>query len=286
MRDLMTILEGVEEKVFGEPHLVYNDREGVFNFYGFGVWAELTGVKKRYAWIESFSSAAPGQGNGRKAIKWLTNYFKRIGVNDPGVPDENPDSFAFWKKLCAEGLIAQMQAEAGGIIYDNGEWKIRASDAEAYAPGFPEGIPNLIDEEVRATVQGPAWYEAGHRVNVMKECPDAEFILEGAEWDFEWRMCQVPAHALEHITGSDWDRFFSGFARWGEPEEAARFKKIEQWMRPNPIGRLHQRPPIILISPTTGDVRILDGNHRAGLAIHKFDITTIPAVVAIGDPDA
>lgn len=282
MRELMQILESLDDHS-GEPRLRYNDREQEHRFSGYDVWAEIDGKKGKYAWINSFGSNAPGQGNARKAIAWLKNHFKKIYVNDPGYPDENMDSFMFWKKLCSEGLISAMQDENGWVFYNEGEWKIRERDAERFEAGFPEGLPALTEYAEPEQVTGPEWFESGHRVNVAKECPDAEYILEGEEWDFEWRACEVPAQALSHIVGSDFETFAGGFARWGAPEEQARFAKIEKWMQPNPVGRMHRNPPIILIDPTTGRIRILDGNHRVGLAIHKFGMERIPAVVAIGE---
>ena len=283
MRDLMKILEGVDEKTFGEPHLEYNEQSDEYHFYGYGVWSEMNGKKGKYVWITSFHSNAPGQGNARKAVAWLKNRFKNICVNDPGFPDENLDSFMFWKKLCREGLITTMQDGEGWVLFNNGEWKIRQDEADRYEEGFPEGLPALTEYAAPERTTGPDWFEAGHRVNVMKEAPDAEYILEGDEWDFEWRACEVPVEALRHIVGSDWETFSGGFARWGAPEEQARFAKIEKWMQPNPVGRMHRNPPLILINPQTGQIRILDGNHRVGLAVHKFGMERIPAVVAIGD---
>ena len=283
MREFMKIVENVDDKTFKEPHLEYDETNDEYHFYGYGVWSEMNGKKGKYVWITSFHSNAPGQGNARKAIIWLKKHFNKIGVSDPGYPDENLNSFMFWKKLCSEGLIDTMQDPEGWILYLDGQWHIREDEADRYEPGFPEGLPALTEYAQPERVTGPDWFEKGHRVNVQKECPDADYILEGDEWDFEWRFCEVPAYALEHIVGHDWDRFVDGFARWGAPEETARFNKIEKWMQPNPVGRMHQRPPLILIDPASKEIRILDGNHRVGLAIHKFGMTSVPAVVAIGE---
>ena len=117
--------------------------EDMFEFSGFGVVAEIDiDPKKRWVSIYSFSSHEQGRGNGRSAVAWLKKRFKHVVVNDPGLPDTNPGSFSFWKKMCDEGLISDMFDENGVLIYQSGKWRIPEGDADRYLPGFPDGLPS------------------------------------------------------------------------------------------------------------------------------------------------
>lgn len=127
----------------------------------------------------------------------------------------------------------------------------------------------------------PYWFTQGKPGNI-KSCPDAEYILEDDEFDWKWRRCEVPTVELYDYVKSDWDTFFQGICPTESREqEKARCEKIVAWF--NEVGsalRALRRNPIIVV--IDGDrIRLLDGTHRAALAVHKARLSKIPAFVAV-----
>lgn len=94
-----------------EPTLQFNEREGVWEFYGFEVHVELLGDPKRNLGVSSFTSMQNGKGNGERALRWLKQHCPKIGAYDPGAP--GTDSYGFWKRMVEKGLIDWMEDEDG-----------------------------------------------------------------------------------------------------------------------------------------------------------------------------
>lgn len=64
---------------------------------------------KRQCFIYEFSADGVRQGNGRRTLIWLRQFFKRIAVVDPG--DEGDDSRLFWEKMRDEKLVTALYDE-------------------------------------------------------------------------------------------------------------------------------------------------------------------------------
>ena len=138
--------------------------------------------------------------------------------------------------------------------------------------------------EAGNTASFPQWFsDAPPAAMDDTDVPDATYILEPDEFDLDWRRCEVPASAFREIVGPD---FFTWFARICPTEtrerEAERVAEIEKWMGSDPHAALASHPLIVLINPMNGKFEVLDGHHRAAVAIHKMGIQAIPCVVAIG----
>ena len=102
--------------------LNFSTSEDCWEFEGFGVYASMMGHQDQTmptsVSIYEFTSTNSGSGNGEKALRWLRdNGVEFIGVDDPGDPEENPESWGFWSAMCEKGLIDQMADEDGDIIY-------------------------------------------------------------------------------------------------------------------------------------------------------------------------
>lgn len=106
--------ETVSESLETEPKLTFNPREGVWEFEGFSVYADLVGDPKKNVGVSSFTSAESGNGNAERALRWLKQKCRRVGVYDPGAPDT--DSYGFWKRMVEKGLIDWMEDEDGDPI--------------------------------------------------------------------------------------------------------------------------------------------------------------------------
>jgi hypothetical protein len=131
----------------------------------------------------------------------------------------------------------------------------------------------------------PRWFLAGESVPDLElAAPDAPYILEDGEWDFDWRLVRVPAAILRPL----FPETFNGGATLGlsgttVEAEAERFAAIQEWMRQGgPDSQLEFSPPLMLLHPATGALTILDGWHRTALGLLVFALDAIPAIVAIG----
>lgn len=138
--------------------------------------------------------------------------------------------------------------------------------------------------EAGSTVSFPQWFiDAPPAAMDDSDVPDASYILEPEEFELDWRRCEVPASAFRQIVGPD---FFTWFAKICPTEprerEAERVAEIEQWLSKDPHSVLSSHPLIVFINPSNGKFEVLDGHHRAAIAIHKFGLSSLPCVVAIG----
>lgn len=150
MRNFINIIENQE------PTIVDHDGDGYFEFNGFGVHAEIGGNE-----IGTFTSMKSGQGNGRRAVAWLKNHFGELVVDDPGFPFENPDSFAFWKRMAEDGLVDRIDMRGTAIFHD-GKWDLDWNNPEIvnlYGPGFPELI-SKTDQPGKVALTRPVGPEA------------------------------------------------------------------------------------------------------------------------------
>jgi len=120
---------------------VIKGHAGSEQYWDGAVHAEIGTDMETYVAIYSFSSHYAGNGYGRRAVKWLGETIGQITVVDPGKPHENPNSFAFWKKLAEEGLIHRMEDDENIEIFRDGVWTIPEGEEELYGAGFPEGLP-------------------------------------------------------------------------------------------------------------------------------------------------
>lgn len=147
---------------------------------------------------------------------------------------------------------------------------------------------------VENAMRAPAWFQHAPVVDVNDEdaFSDASFILDPHEFDYEWRLCQVPAGAFHQIVGGpDFATWFKSICPSESREsEAARIREIEKWMGDDPAAALRSSPLIAMIHPATSSFDLVDGHHRAAIAIHKMGLDALPCIVALADqnrdPDA
>lgn len=128
----------------------------------------------------------------------------------------------------------------------------------------------------------PDWFINAPKAD-LDAAPDANYILEPEEFDLDWRRCEVPASAFSKIVGPDFFTWFQKICPTEKREtEAERVAAIETWLGDDPVAKLATHPLIVLINPMTNKFEVLDGHHRAAIAIHKCGMTRIPCIVAIG----
>ena len=120
MQTMRSLINLVESVTF-DPKISYIRGEEEYN--DGSVHAEVATGDGCIA-IYSFTSTVKGQGNGRRAVRWMKETFGKVVVIDPGVPDESPDSFLFWKKLADHGLIDRIEDANNDVIFRDGEWMI------------------------------------------------------------------------------------------------------------------------------------------------------------------
>lgn len=139
--------------------------------------------------------------------------------------------------------------------------------------------------ETAMTARLPAWYEHAPPVSIDDEdaFPNTAYILEPEEFEYEWRLCEVPASEFSQIVGPDFFTWFQGICP-SEPREteARRVAEVEQWMGSDAHAALRSSPLIVMINPQTHAFELLDGHHRAAVAIHKYGLASLPCVVSVG----
>lgn len=142
--------------------------------------------------------------------------------------------------------------------------------------------------ETAMTTPLPVWFDHAPVASIDNEdaFPDAPYILDAHEYEYEWRLCQVPASEFHEIVGPDFFTWFKNVCPTESREtEAERVAQVEQWMGADPHGALMSSPLLVMIDPQTKAFQLLDGHHRAAVAIHKCGLATIPCAVAVGNQD-
>lgn len=116
----------------------------------------------------------------------------------------------------------------------------------------------------------PDWLERGHKVKdpstINDDCHD---ILEPHEWDWKWRLCDIPVSAFEVSDFDDFKPDFTGFA----PSEE-RFERIRARADYDPV----------ICAFWKGELTLLDGHHRLYVIAAERGDPTIKALVGIGKP--
>lgn len=106
------------------------------------------------------------------------------------------------------------------------------------------------------------WFSAGQPVD-MKEY-DGWHFLEGDEFDYDWRLCMVPADILSPTLL--------------DPEESNnRIEDIRQWAENDILSALKSSPPTALYN---NGFEILDGNHRTHYA-KESGLNHIPMLIGM-----
>lgn len=222
--------------------------DGGYEFNGFDVHAELGGNE-----IGSFTSNNDGLGNGKKAVAWLKNYFGELSVYDPGFPNENPDSFAFWKRMAEHGLVDQINAVNGFPIYKDGKWNLNWEDPETvelYGPGFPE----LSKITERAN---PEWKKSPAASQDAVVWVDVELVNQSASKDHN---------------------FYVGPK--GEGGISGRYDRFDKWMGQ---GEAVEMPEITLTD--SEEISFINGRHRFAW-MRDQGIRELPVAVSGGVADA
>ena len=117
----------------------------------------------------------------------------------------------------------------------------------------------MFEPARKAASRLPGWLQRGKPVpDVSRRSRDADFILEGDEWDWEWREVEIPF--------SLFGREFKRLTGWGAKDEDGRDESIRTWMQRSggPRKALQQSP--ILAMWDGGNLELLDGAHRIRIA--------------------
>lgn len=118
-------------------------------------------------------------------------------------------------------------------------------------------------------------------VVVTEASSDAEYILEGEEFDWKWLRVDVPVELLVKPNLLEWMlRNGSGTSFRSETE---RFEKIRMWMRGNGGARkaLEGHPVLVEVTDTKPvSIRLLDGAHRSTMA-QEQGLDRVPTLVGI-----
>jgi hypothetical protein len=124
----------------------------------------------------------------------------------------------------------------------------------------------------------PDWFIGSEIIDILKESGDAEYVLDDAEFDAEWRRCAVPVEALK--LPATYEEYRAEFCCYGHSEKA--FADIERWVEETggAEAALLQSPPVFSLGKD--GIEIIDGHHRIGVAFYKHGLKSIPSVVMDG----
>ena len=109
-------------------------------------------------------------------------------------------------------------------------------------------------------------WPSGEQVEILQRSPDAEFILEGEEFDLQWRFGEVPESLLPST---------------GKLVREEDLPKIRKWVDTEYNGDWRKAiasSPLLVIIHVQG-VELLDGWHRLKLA-REAGLKTIPVCFA------
>jgi hypothetical protein len=134
----------------------------------------------------------------------------------------------------------------------------------------------------------PAWWHAGHAIDMTTtELVDVE-MLEHDEWDLEWRLCRVP---VADLSPAFLDPDFVPLVHMPD-ESRGRFARIREWIGGRPVTEALDTAPILSILLEARDeenglprFHFLDGCHRTTVAM-RDGAQHVPMVVGLGTFEA
>lgn len=134
----------------------------------------------------------------------------------------------------------------------------------------------------------PAWWHAGHAIDMRTTTLVDVEMLESDEWDLEWWLCRVPVADLPQAF---LDPDFVPLVHLPD-ESRRRFAEIREWIGARPVTEALNTAPIlsILLEARKAETGLpffhfLDGCHRTTVAM-RDGATDIPMVVGLGTFDA
>lgn len=134
----------------------------------------------------------------------------------------------------------------------------------------------------------PAWWHAGHAIDMRTTALVDVEMLENDEWDLEWRLCRVPVADLPPAL---LDPDFVPLVHLPD-ESRKRFAEIREWIGDRAVTEALDTAPILSIlleacRTETGlpFFHILDGCHRTTVAM-RDGATEVPMVIGLGTFDA
>lgn len=117
--------------------------------------------------------------------------------------------------------------------------------------------------------------------DILRRSPDAEFILESGEKNWDWREITVPVamvqpDAVVSSRSEAVDVYCALFDGSRNEYEYERWDRIEAWAGPlGPQEALRQAPPLFNLA-ADGRVTLLDGWHRlAWASSHGAETVTV-----------
>lgn len=125
---------------------------------------------------------------------------------------------------------------------------------------------NIVESHGLRHRAAPEWFVQGEPVaDIEQENGDAPYILEGDEWDWEWRLCRVPIEAIYDPENGCLET---------DEEAAARYAAIRS------VADHELYPPLLELGAPgyDGKCKILDGWHRLQVAKQR-GLTAIRAHV-------
>ncbi len=122
----------------------------------------------------------------------------------------------------------------------------------------------------------PQWWRDGTPVDMQTTDLIVAEMLEGEEWDREWRLCLVPASLFDECFSTP------GFMPlWHDHAESVRrFADIREWIGKRSVRDALWTQPVLAVLEST-HLHVLDGWHRTTLAM-TGGATGIPCVISMG----
>lgn len=119
----------------------------------------------------------------------------------------------------------------------------------------------------------PQWFLNGEPVvDPASVNDDANDILEDDEWDWEWRLCDVPVSVFEPIHKPDFVALHAAMDGEDYEDDSDSETRLERIR-----AKEHYDPLIVALYPT--HVWLMDGHHRLWVLAKERGLTTVKALV-------
>lgn len=132
-----------------------------------------------------------------------------------------------------------------------------------------------LDREIAAALAQPREVskQQGRRVaDIKARSPDAEFILEGEEFDLPWTEEEKPLRWFNVAGGQSLEYYAQSL----DQQDLDRMRSIERWAKSRgSLFRALGESPVL----AWDDGTVLDGTHRL-LVAQKHGLRTVPVLVA------
>lgn len=254
IRTFIDIVESVGNNAKAVPNVTQDDGDvphAMAAFFDDDAYVRFWKIKTGFLVIQSIASSENIRG--RDMLRWLLDTY--------GLPivavEVTEASRGFWSKMKRDGLVKRFTMATG-----------TASPLERQSVPLSESAGGE---------NPPEWFQRGRPLTYQDlERLGAVDYIEGVEWDYEWRLCDVPIEVMPP--------YGAGGAVPDEDREG-RFRSIEGWYRAHGVEKALMTTPIVMLIRLDGRIKVLDGWHRTEIA-RRQGVKTVTAVVAHGDADS